>query len=260
VVSVFSGSLTILRRSVYVWTFAAVVVALARVTSLFDDIESPLICAAGVASLLSLAARVPLILAADYARRGLPYHARDLRWPTFTSLANVFVLSGGYLVLLVVFAAIWWLLRELLGLQAQSTLDWLLRVVFLMPLGQAIVVFSFCGFAISQLAPLKAATNALLIATNNLPRLILLVVPIEALTLLIHVVTRLLAAALSNAAPATPDLQAGRLPPLSLAAIWSLSTLGGVIVEALAAAIFVVAYSAFTREIEYPWLKQKAAA
>jgi hypothetical protein len=258
--SVYPTSLMILRKSTSVWLFALIVVVFAAIASLFDNFPSPLICVAAASSLLSATAMVPLTLAADHGRRRLPCHPREIWRLNLTMLANVLLLSLALFMLLVLFGGAWWLVRRLTGLQPHSTLDWLLRVVLLAPLGQALVAFAFCGLALSRLPPFKAAANSVLIALNNLPRLILLIVPVEILALLVYGLVRLITGLLQGgcAGAAYPHLVCPSRA--ALAALWSFSVLGSILLQALCAGIFVTAYALFTGEVQYPWIEEPGAA
>ena len=258
--SVFLASLAILRRSISVWLFAAIVVLFAAITSLSDDLDSPLICLAAVSSLLSIVAMVPLIIAAENGRKNLPFHVTQLKGLNLALVVRLILLSITLTLLFLLFSAIWVLLRRLTGLDPESSLDWFLRAVLLVPLGQAVAAFALCGVAISGLPPLKSATNALLISLNNFPRLVLLLVPIELLTLLIYGLGRLLADGLGAACSAPVGSQVACPSPFAIAALWAYSGLGRLVLQALGAVLFVVAYSVFTGKEQYPWLQVRPAA
>jgi hypothetical protein len=251
----FPSSLAIILHNRSLWPFAVLLFLLTILpgNSLGCAPADLLIIAAGVC--FAFIAEASIVHSTQQASIGIRPTFRDSWRKGTSSLASLLLLLIPFTLFVILYALLYRMVLSLFGLQHNSWWAWIFRFLVLIPFGLAFFSFAVSSVVILRINVWKATLLSLMVATNNLPRIVLIGVPFSVLRMSFSA----LATAITGY-PLSPDFAHLHVPfPWALAPL-VISIAALVLLAAWEPASYTLAYLQFIKAVPYPWISGEAAA
>jgi len=251
----FPSSLSIILHSRGIWPFAVILF-------LFTILPGNSIGCAP-ADLFIIAVSVPFAFIAQASivhstqqdSVGVRITLRDSWRKGTSSLASLLLLIIPFTVFVILNALLYRMVLSLFGLQHSSWWAWIMRFLVLIPFGLAFFSFAVSSIVIFRINVWKATLLSFMVATNNLPRIVLIGVPFS----LFRISFSTLATAITGY-PLSPNFPQLHVPfPWAMAPL-VISIAALVLLAAWEPATYTLAFLHFIERVPYPWISDEAAA